>query len=159
MCNQHIQIPQKQWMKEQRCPLPLYIGSRKWENTRGALSEPVSDVPRPLRSRAVWVGVWLRRRALLPEASWAPLPRRSWLWAQDPRAAPHPTLPQDHTPASSVCPREAPAIRVSVSLRIEVVDVTGIHGVSVVSTDCHYVQTEDVTTCICSHRTRLRPKV
>lgn len=70
-------------------------------------------------------GVWLRRGALRPEASWVPLPRRSWLWARDPRAAPHPTPPQGHTPASSVCLREAPAIRVSVSLRIEVVDVTG----------------------------------
>ena len=38
---------------------------------------------------------------------------------------PHPIPPQGHTPAFSMCPREAPAIRVSVSLRIEVADVTG----------------------------------
>lgn len=125
---------------------------------RGAVLNP--SLTYPARSGAGQPGIWLRRRALRPEASWAP-PHPTALLAVGPapRAAPHqPQHRATHQPPACVGEK---------CLRLEWAFQSGTrswmwpgtYGVSVVSSGCHYVQTEDVTTCICSHRTHLRPKV
>ena len=132
----------------------------------------VSDVPHPLRRKAVSGPSGCRRRDLGPKASCPPRTALTAAVTGSSRvpvltgppvlglSALHPLLPQVHMPASSVRPREAPAFRVSVSLKRKIVLVTrNTPGVSRASSACHYVQTEDVTTCICFHRRHLAPKV